>query len=232
MIFQEPNASFNLLFSVGYQIGEALRLHKKFDKKKAIKHAGVLLDQVHIPEAKKRAGDYPFQMSGGMLQRVMIAQALSCAPSILLADEPTTALDVTIQAQILGLLKEKADQTGMSIIFVTHDLALIEDFADTILIMYAGRIFEYAKSDDVFFKPLHPYTQDLLKAIPRLGIFKDQERLFSIKGKVPELDNLPKGCKYAPRCQQCMDICLEKEPELKDINNHKVRCWLFAEKKE
>jgi oligopeptide/dipeptide ABC transporter ATP-binding protein len=232
MIFQEPSASFNLLLKIGYQISETLKIHKGMDKNQAAREACSLLESVNIPEAKVRVNDYPFQMSGGMLQRTMIAMALSCSPQILLADEPTTALDVTIQAQILKLLKEKQVINKMSIILVTHDLEVINGFADRVIIMYAGRILEKAYTKQLFNTPLHPYTKDLLNAIPRLGYFKDEKKLYTIKGTVPEPFNLPSGCKYWTRCTQHFDKCKKFEPPFFNIKEHLVRCWLFDEKKE
>ena len=226
MIFQEPSASFNQLFRIGSQIGENLRIHNKADKKNALTEAEKLLNKVHITNASERLMDYPFQMSGGMLQRAMIAQALACSPDILLADEPTTALDVTTQAQILSLIYEKKEETGMSVIFVTHDLALVEHFADRIIILYNGRIMETGKTEDIFSNPSHPYTKDLLKAVPKPGIFKDNDRLFTIKGKVPSPDETITGCRYSPRCSSCFDRCFKEEPELIEINDKQVRCHL------
>ena len=226
MIFQEPSASFNQLFRIGSQIGENLRIHNKADKKNALKEAENLLRKVHITNAESRVMDYPFQMSGGMLQRAMIAQALACSPDILLADEPTTALDVTTQAQILSLIYEKKKETGMSVIFVTHDLALVEHFADRIIILYNGRIMETGSTEDIFKNPSHPYTKDLLKAVPVPGIFKDTDRLFTIKGKVPSADEKIPGCRYSPRCSSCFERCFEEEPELLENGNKFVRCHL------
>ena len=226
MIFQEPSASFNQLFRIGPQIGENLRIHNKTDKKNALKEAENLLKKVHITNAESRVMDYPFQMSGGMLQRAMIAQALACSPDILLADEPTTALDVTTQAQILSLIYEKKEETGMSVIFVTHDLALVEHFADRIIILYNGRIMETGYTEDIFKNPSHPYTKDLLKAVPVPGIFKDTDRLFTIKGKVPSADENIPGCRYSPRCSSCFERCLKEEPELLKNGDKLVRCHL------
>lgn len=224
MIFQEPSSSFNPLFRIKYQIGESLRLHKKMKKKEAYDKAADLISEVHIPEAAVRAEDYPFQMSGGMLQRAMIAQTMACSPDILIADEPTTALDVTTQAQILGLIKEKKSETGMSVIFITHDLALVEDFCDRILIMYAGRMMEYGNAKEIFSRPLHPYTEDLLKAIPRPGMFKGKDKLFTIPGKVPDQGEIIKGCKYALRCSFASEGCSAAEPKLTGTDDHAVRC--------
>ena len=224
MIFQEPSASFNPLFRLGSQVGESLRLHGQSTKEEAYQTALELLDQVHIPNSKMRAQDYPFQMSGGMLQRMMIAQALACHPDILIADEPTTALDVTTQAQILGLLKEKQKETGMSIIFITHDLALVEDFCDRILILYAGNLMEEGPARDVISRPLHPYTADLLRSIPKPGMFKGKDKLFAIPGKVPDPGESIQGCPYAKRCSRCTAECLAAKPSITEINGRKVRC--------
>jgi peptide/nickel transport system ATP-binding protein len=226
MIFQEPSSSFNPLFRIGPQIGEGLRLHMQKTREEALATSGELLESVHIPGAKGRVLDFPFQMSGGMLQRAMVAQALACSPDILLADEPTTALDVTTQAQILALLKEKSEEKGMSIIFVTHDLALVENFADRVIILYNGRIMETGKTSDVFSSPQNPYTEDLLKAVPRLGIFKDSHLLYTIKGKTPSPEEIIPGCRYSPRCEKCFDLCLVEEPELYRAGNQYTRCHL------
>ena len=225
MIFQEPSASFNPLFRLGNQVGESLRLHGKSTKEEAYQEALKLLEQVHIPNYQMRAQDYPFQMSGGMLQRMMIAQALACHPQILIADEPTTALDVTTQAQILGLLKEKQKETGMSVIFITHDLALVEDFSDRILILYAGNLMEEGNARDVISHPMHPYTADLLRSIPKPGMFKGQDKLFTIPGKVPDPGEVIQGCPYAKRCSRCTAECLAAKPEITEINGRKVRCF-------
>jgi oligopeptide/dipeptide ABC transporter ATP-binding protein len=227
MIFQEPSASFNPLFTVGGQIAEVLRIHEGIEKKEAWSRAVKLLDQVKIPNPEQRSADFPFQLSGGMLQRAMIALAISCSPRILLADEPTTALDPTTQIQILELLKERTTASHMSMIFVTHDLELLKGFADRILVMYAGRIFESGNAADLLSGPFHPYTQDLLAAVPRPGIFKDETRLHSIRGKVPEAGNRPKGCSYHPRCSRAFDRCEEQEPPLFEKNGSLVRCWLY-----
>jgi peptide/nickel transport system ATP-binding protein len=232
MIFQEPSASFNPLFKIGSQIGESLRLHMNKSRQEAFAIARSLLESVHIPEANKRSLDYPFQLSGGMLQRAMTAQALACSPEILLADEPTTALDVTTQAQILALLKEKSKEKKMSIIFVTHDLALIENFVDRIIILYNGRIMETGNASDVFSSPLNPYTEDLLQAVPGMGIFKEDSLLYTIKGKTPSPEDNITGCKYSPRCSKCFDICLQKEPELIQKNGRFTRCHLAGQKHE
>ena len=225
MIFQEPSASFNPLFRLGNQVGESLHLHGKSTKEEAYQEALKLLEQVHIPNSQMRAQDYPFQMSGGMLQRMMIAQALACHPQILIADEPTTALDVTTQAQILGLLKEKQAESGMSVIFITHDLALVEDFSDRILILYAGNLMEEGNARDVISHPMHPYTADLLLSIPKPGMFKGRDKLFTIPGKVPDPGEVIQGCPYAKRCSRCTAECLASRPEITEINGRKVRCF-------
>ncbi|MBR5671975.1 MAG: ABC transporter ATP-binding protein, partial [Spirochaetales bacterium] len=225
MIFQEPSASFNPLFRLGNQVGESLRLHGRGTKEEAYQEALKLLEQVHIPNSTLRAQDYPFQMSGGMLQRMMIAQALACHTDILIADEPTTALDVTTQAQILGLLKEKQAETGMSVIFITHDLALVEDFSDRILILYAGNLMEEGPARDVISHPMHPYTQDLIRSIPKPGMFKGQDRLFTIPGKVPDPGEKITGCPYAKRCSRCTAECLASKPDIAEKDGRKVRCF-------
>jgi peptide/nickel transport system ATP-binding protein len=225
MIFQEPSASFNPLFRLGNQVGESLRLHGKSNKEEAYYEALKLLGQVHIPNSALRAQDYPFQMSGGMLQRMMIAQALACHPDILIADEPTTALDVTTQAQILGLLKEKQKETGMSVIFITHDLALVEDFCDRILILYAGSLMEEGSARDVISDPMHPYTRDLLRSIPKPGMFKAKDKLFAIPGKVPDPGEKIDGCPYAKRCTRCTAECLAEKPVITEKDGRKVRCF-------
>ena len=225
MIFQEPSASFNPLFRLGNQVGESLRLHGKSNKEEAYQESLKLLEQVHIPHSTLRAQDYPFQMSGGMLQRMMIAQALACHPDILIADEPTTALDVTTQAQILGLIKEKQKETGMSVIFITHDLALVEDFCDRILILYAGSLMEEGKAKDVISNPMHPYTRDLLRSIPKPGMFKGKDKLFAIPGTVPDPGEKIEGCPYAKRCTRCTAECVATKPDIAEKDGRKVRCF-------
>ena len=225
MIFQEPSASFNPLFRLGKQVGESIRLHSLGTKEESYRAALELLREVHIPNPGARAQDYPFQMSGGMLQRMMIAQALACHPDILIADEPTTALDVTTQAQILGLIKEKQKETGMAVIFITHDLALVEDFCDRILILYAGSLMEEGPAGEVISNPMHPYTQDLLRSIPRPGMFKDRDTLFTIKGKVPAPGEKITGCPYAERCIRCTGECRSSLPEISEAHGRKVRCF-------
>ena len=228
MIFQEPSASFNPLFTVGGQIAEVLRIHEGLSKNEAQNRAVELLSRVHIQNADRRSRDFPFQLSGGMLQRAMIALAIACSPRVLLADEPTTALDPTTQIRILDLLKEKSADSRMSMIFVTHDLDLLQGFADRIMIMYAGRIFEAGPADELLSSPLHPYTADLLAAVPRAGVFKDQHRLYSIQGRVPDAGSRPAGCAYHPRCSRVFDRCRIEEPALLQKNESRVRCWLHA----
>ncbi|MDC7123926.1 MAG: ABC transporter ATP-binding protein [Spirochaetales bacterium] len=230
MIFQEPSASFNPLFRIGSQIAEALKIHQGAAKDEALVQAEKLLDSVKISEPDRRVKNYPFQLSGGMLQRAMTALAISCSPKLLLADEPTTALDVTIQAQIIKLLQDEASEKNMSIIFVTHDLELIDGFADRIMLLYAGRVFEQSTAPEFFDNPLHPYGEDLMNAIPRMGLFKDEHKLYTIKGQVPDEKSKPIGCAYAPRCRKCFDKCVNEEPPLFSVNSRNVRCWLFENK--
>lgn len=227
MIFQEPMSSLNPVFTIGDQIAEALMLHQHLDKKEARKKTVEMLELVHIPAPEKRIDEYPHQLSGGMRQRVMIAMALACNPSLLIADEPTTALDVTIQAQILDLLCKLQSELGMSIIMITHDLGVIAEIAHRVTVMYAGQIVENADVESLFEKPLHPYTQGLLTSLPRLD--HEQERLNVIPGVVPNLLNLPRGCRFSPRCPHVMDICREQEPPLLTCSDVEVRCWLYRE---
>ena len=228
MIFQEPSASFNPLFTVGAQIAEVLRVHQNLPKKAALARAEELLDRVGIPNPDRRARDFPFQLSGGMLQRAMIATAIACSPEVLLADEPTTALDPTTQIRILELLKEMSARSRMGMIFVTHDLELLRGFADRILVMYAGRVFETAPAGRILEAPLHPYTADLLAAVPRPGVFKDTGRLHSIRGRVPDPGALPAGCAYHPRCSRAFEPCFREEPPLFEKHDARVRCWLHG----
>ena len=206
MIFQDPMTSLNPVYRIGKQIGEPLRHHKGASKKEAWDAAVELLDHVGIPRAKERAKDYPHEFSGGMRQRAMIAMALACGPDILIADEPTTALDVTIQAQILELMQEIQTRTDSAIIMITHDLGVVADIADHVLVMYAGRPVEYGTAEDVFYRPLHPYTWGLLESLPRHDV-DDKGKLCPIKGQPPSLINLPVGCSFSPRCAYAGPDC-------------------------
>lgn len=210
MIFQEPMTSLNPVFTVGYQIEEALMLHLGMDKNAARQRAVELLKLVEIPEAEKRVDEYPHQLSGGMRQRVMIAMALSCNPELLIADEPTTALDVTVQAQIMTLLNELKREFNTAIIMITHDLGVVAGICDKVLVMYAGRTMEYGEARDVFYQPSHPYSIGLLNAVPRLDA--EGDALLTIPGNPPNLLRLPKGCPFQPRCPHAMEICNSAPP--------------------
>jgi oligopeptide/dipeptide ABC transporter ATP-binding protein len=224
-IFQEPSSSLNPVFRIGYQIKEALQLHRP--EAATDEEVVRLLKLVHIPDPERRLRDYPHQMSGGQQQRVMIAMALACQPDLLIADEPTTALDVTIQAQILDLLKELKAKLQMSILLITHNLAILRGLADHVAVMYAGRIVEYAPADELLHQPRHPYTAALMRSIPRLGA--RGERLQSIPGSVPNAARLPAGCKFNPRCPIVREDCKrDPEPELLKEGQRLVRCP-FAE---
>jgi len=228
MIFQEPMTSLNPVYTVGNQIVEAIRLHQKKSENQAWADAVDMLRKVGISEPEQRVNEYPHQMSGGMRQRVMIAMAVSCQPQLLIADEPTTALDVTIQAQILDLLDDLQKQNGMSILLITHDLAIVAERADNVAVMYASRIVEIAESKQLFQEPLHPYTKGLLKSLPRLGLGREVKRLQTISGTVPDPLHFPAGCKFHPRCSVgCSDKrCQGIEPELREVGNGRhVACW-------
>ena len=226
MIFQEPMTSLNPVYRVGNQIVEAIRTHEKVSKAEAKDRAVDLLRKVGIPSPEARINDYPHQMSGGMRQRVMIAMALACNPKLLIADEPTTALDVTIQAQILDLLRRLRDDTGMAVLLITHDLGVVSETADRVVVMYCGQVVEEAEVRTLFDHPMHPYTLGLLKSIPRLED-DDSKRLYMIQGMVPNPLEMPPGCHFSDRCDSCMDICRTKVPELVDVDGHKVRCFLY-----
>ena len=226
MIFQDPMTSLNPTMKVGRQIGESLIIHRGMSKEAAFNEAVKMLDMVNIPNARRRANEYPHQFSGGMRQRAMIAIALSCNPKLLIADEPTTALDVTIQAQIIDLMKDLQKKLGTAIMLITHDLGVVADIADRIIVMYAGQIVERGNADDIFYNPQHPYTWSLLKAVPRLDSQK-KEDLISIQGTPPDLIAPPKGCPFASRCEYCMEICKEQLPAVTKISDtHEASCWL------
>ncbi|WP_010280478.1 ABC transporter ATP-binding protein [Bacillus timonensis] len=227
MIFQEPMAAFDPVFTIGSQIIEMILAHKDTTKAKATEHAVYLLNRVGIPEPQLRLKQYPNELSGGMLQRAMIAMALACGPELLIADEPTTALDVTIQAQILQLLQELKDEFGMSILLITHDMGIAAEVADRIIVMYSGSIVEEATINQLFEKPHHPYTRGLLQSIPKLDSDRTQ-KLFSIDGSIPSLSNLPTGCSFHPRCSFATDKCKQENPPLLDVNGRRTACW-FAE---
>ncbi len=229
MIFQEPMTSLNPVFTIGNQISEMFRLHKGFGKKQALEAAIEMLDRVQIPSPDKRVHEYPHQLSGGMRQRAMIAMAMSCDPQILIADEPTTALDVTVQAQILDLMLKLKHDFSTAIQLITHDLGVIAEMADRVVVMYAGQVVEQAPTIDLFKHTLHPYTLGLLKSIPVLGRRATgiAGELTEIKGMIPSLYNLPPGCKFSNRCPDKMDICEQEEPRLTTLGEgHSVRCWL------
>lgn len=230
MIFQQPQSSLNPVFKVGDQVAEVLQIHQNMGREESWEKAVDLLRLVGIPDVEEKAHSFPHEMSGGQAQRVMIAMALALNPQLLLADEPTTALDVTIQAQILDLMRDLRNRMGTSVILITHDLGVIAEMADRVSVMYAGRIVEQSDIEDIFDKPLHPYTQGLIASIPVLG--KIKERLDVIPGSVPNLIDLPPGCKFAPRCrariEHNLQICTEVDPDLIPIlPNHTVRCWLY-----
>ncbi len=230
MIFQQPTSCLNPVFKVGDQIAEVLKIHRRLGKQDCRARSLELLRLVGIPEAERRLDSYPHEMSGGMAQRVMIAMALACEPELLIADEPTTALDVTIQAQILDLLLSLRANTNMSIILITHDLGIVAEMCQRVAVMYAGRIVEQAEVETLFGDPMHPYTMGLIGSVPVLGEVKG--RLDVIPGSVPNLIDLPAGCKFAPRCQarieHGLELCTRHEPDLRLVApRHEVRCWLY-----
>lgn len=229
MIFQEPMTSLNPVFSVGDQVGEVIRLHKKLSAKETRFRVVDMFHRVGIPAAEQRLDEYPHQMSGGMRQRVMIAMALACNPKMMIADEPTTALDVTIQAQILDLMNKLKEDTGASILFITHDLGVIAEMAQHVAVMYAGRIVEYASAKTLFSTPKHPYTVGLMESIPVLGKKKKSKRLATIAGVVPSLFDLPEGCFFSDRCPDVFSDCRKISPRQYDIGkNHSARCLKYA----
>lgn len=226
MVFQDPMTSLNPVLTIGKQLEEPLALHLGMDKKHAMERSVELLEMVGIPNGKDRLNDYPHQFSGGMRQRVMIAMALSCSPQILIADEPTTALDVTIQAQIMDLVERLRGELGMSIVWITHDLGVVAELAQRVLVMYGGFIIEEASVKDVFAHPSHPYTLGLLGSLPRLDN-KANERLFSIEGFPPVLYQRPTACPFAPRCKYALDHCWKENPQLEEVSpEHRVACWV------
>ena len=226
MVFQDPMTSLNPVFTIGFQLMEPFKLHMDLSDKEAREKAIDLLQLVGISEADDRLNDYPHQFSGGMRQRVMIAMALACNPPILIADEPTTALDVTIQAQILDLVKRLRDQSGMAIIWITHDLGVVAGLADRVNVMYAGFLVETAPIDDVYENPLHPYTKALLRSLPQMD-GSPTEKLGTIEGLPPELLELPPGCLFAPRCTYAKEKCMNENPPLEEVvSGHKVACWV------
>ena len=224
MIFQEPMTSLNPVYTVGDQIAETVEVHMKVSRRDAWKRAVEMLDLVRIPSPERRVHDYPHNMSGGMRQRVMIAMALSCDPKLLIADEPTTALDVTIQAQILDLMRDLQSRLNMSILLITHDLGVVAEMCDEVAVMYAGQIVEQASAKQLFKSPQMPYTEGLLKSIPKLGMTQT-EKLAVIRGVVPSPLNWPKGCRFAPRCDYRFEKCA-KPPPLFDVGNQRAACWL------
>lgn len=227
MIFQEPMTSLNPVFTVGYQITENLLFHQKISKQEAEKQAVEMIAQLGIPRANEIISCYPHELSGGMRQRIMIAMALICRPRLLVADEPTTALDVTIQAQILDLMRKIKKDMGMSILLITHDLGVVAEMADYVVVMYAGKIVEKGEVADIFAHPTHPYTIGLLKSKPVIGETNHSERLYSIPGQVPNPVGMPDNCYFHERCTQCVEQCTKEIPPLKDIGNgHFVACWV------
>jgi peptide/nickel transport system ATP-binding protein len=228
IVFQEPMTSLNPVYTVGEQIAESLRLHEGLSKRAAIERAVEMLKLVHIPNPQRRVNDYPHQFSGGMRQRVMIAMALACGPKLLIADEPTTALDVTIQAQILDLLNEMKERLGMAVMLITHAMGVVAETAQRVVVMYAGKVVEEAPVIELFGNPRHPYTQGLIRSIPRLDLAAvKKERLEAIPGTVPSLLHPPPGCRFAARCRYAMPQCTETEPPLREVApGHKVACVL------
>jgi oligopeptide/dipeptide ABC transporter ATP-binding protein len=230
MIFQQPSSALNPVYRAGAQIQEVFELHRDWTSEVEEKKVIEMLSRVGIPDPKRRAASYPHELSGGMAQRIMIAMALACEPELLIADEPTTALDVTIQAQILDLIRDLQQKSSTAVILITHDLGIVAEMADRVAVMYAGQVVEEADVRTMFRKPLHPYTKGLIGSIPVLGSLR--ERLEVIPGVVPSMIDLPPGCRFAPRCgprvEHGLQICTEQEPDLREVEEgHKARCWLY-----
>ena len=234
MIFQDPMTSLNPFLRISTQMIETIQLHEKdVSKKEALKRSIDMLKLVGIPSAEKRISSYPHQFSGGMRQRVMIAMALSCNAQVLIADEPTTALDVTIQAQILELIDKLSTKMGAAVILITHDLGVVAGMCDQVCVMYAGRIVEKANTDELYARPSHPYTEGLIKSVPRMDTTKKGNRLFSIDGQPPNVIDLPPCCPFHPRCHKVLDICKHAYPPIKDLGDkHEVACWLYCSEEE
>ncbi len=226
MIFQDPLSSLNPTMTIGDQLIEPYRVHRHYSTQQAEKAAVEMLKKVGIPSPEKRMKEYPHQLSGGMRQRVMIAMALSCQPKLLIADEPTTALDVSIQAQILKLMQQLNEDSGTSIMLITHDMGVIAEMCDKVMIMYAGKAVEYGPVDDIFFSPRHPYTKGLLASIPSLD--HDVEQLSTIEGNVPSPSSMPAGCRFSPRCGRCMEICKQQQPPMQKVGDTEVACFLYS----
>lgn len=226
MIFQEPMTSLNPIYTIGNQITEAIVLHQRASKLEARKRAIELLDRVGLSDPHSQIDDYPHQLSGGMRQRVMIAMALSCNPRLLIADEPTTALDVTVEAQILDLMRDLQQEFEMSIMLITHNLGVVAENCDRVMVMYLGKVVEEGSAVDIFYHPRHPYTRGLLESIPQIGL---SSRLTPIEGAVPMMQDIPQGCYFAPRCPHVMDICKEDPPMFFPSDSQRAKCWLYSE---
>ena len=231
MIFQDSMTGLNPVMTIGKQLVETIPAHSKMDKKEAWARAEEMLTKVGIPSPAQRLKEFPHQLSGGMRQRVMIAMALCCNPAMLICDEPTTALDVTIQAQILDLINELKEKTGTSVMMITHDLGVIAEVADDVMVMYAGKVVEHASCDQIFDKPMNTYTDGLMKCIPKLDD-DDTKELSVIKGMVPSFDDMPAGCAFCPRCPQAREICRQKMPELVEAEGRRVRCFKYTKEWE